>query len=64
MLNGADVLQKIRVTLRRPDLILIDLKMPVLGGWDFLAVREGDPFPVIVLSGERDSPPEIAAMPS
>ena len=32
VLNGADVLQKIRVTLRRPDLILIDLKMPVLAG--------------------------------
>ena len=52
--NGADALQKIR-NGRRPDLILLDLDMPVLSGTEFLAVRESDPLllmiPVIVLSG-------------
>ena len=52
--NGADALQKIR-NGKRPDLILLDLDMPVLTGTEFLAVRESDPLllmiPVIVLSG-------------
>jgi CheY-like chemotaxis protein len=52
--NGADALQKIR-SGKRPDLILLDLDMPVLSGTEFLAVRESDPLllmiPVIVLSG-------------
>ena len=56
--NGAEALQKIR-SGQRPDLILLDLEMPILSGWEFLAVREGDPMllmiPVIVLSG-RDNP--------
>ncbi|MFY9552180.1 MAG: response regulator [Thermoanaerobaculia bacterium] len=56
--NGAEALQKIR-SGKRPDLILLDLEMPILSGWEFLAVREGDPMllmiPVIVLSG-RDNP--------
>jgi CheY-like chemotaxis protein len=61
--HGAAALEAIRGSLRRPDLILIDLKMPVLSGWDFLAVRESDPVllltPVIVLTGERDVPREL-----
>jgi CheY-like chemotaxis protein len=52
--NGADALQKIR-NGKRPDLILLDLDMPILSGTEFLTVRESDPLllmiPVIVLSG-------------
>lgn len=61
--NGAAALQKIRTAVRRPDLILLDLRMPILNGWEFLAVREGDPvlllIPVIVLSAETDVRPEL-----
>ncbi len=52
--NGADALQKIR-NGKRPDLILLDLDMPILSGTEFLTLRESDPLllmiPVIVLSG-------------
>ena len=38
-----------------PELILLDLTMPVLDGWDFLRERRKDPqlarIPVIVISG-------------
>jgi CheY-like chemotaxis protein len=61
--NAAVALQKIRGGGRRPDLILLDLRMPVLNGWEFLAIREGDPvlqlIPVIALSGEDDPPSGI-----
>ncbi len=50
--NGADGLE--RVTERRPDLILLDLMMPVMDGFDFvleLRKREnGRTIPVIVVT--------------
>lgn len=59
--NGAVALQKLRGDGPRPDLILLDLDMPVLSGWDFLALRETDPLllliPVIILSGESAPAP-------
>jgi CheY-like chemotaxis protein len=62
--NGADALQKIR-SGKRPDLILLDLEMPILSGWELLALREGDPMllmiPVIVLSGKEDPGPEAGS---
>ncbi|HTX72615.1 MAG TPA: response regulator [Rectinemataceae bacterium] len=61
--DGADLLQRIR-TGRRPDLVVLDLDMPVMNGWEFLVIRESDPvlllIPVIVVSGERRLPPEIS----
>ncbi|HTR04995.1 MAG TPA: response regulator [Thermoanaerobaculia bacterium] len=60
--DGAALLQAIR-NGRRPDLVVLDLDMPVLNGWEFLAIRESDPtlllIPVIVVSGEATPPPEI-----
>ncbi len=61
--NGAVALQKLRGDGPRPDLILLDLNMPVLSGWEFLALREADPrlllIPVIILSGESAPAPGI-----
>ena len=41
-----------------PELILLDLKMPVLDGWGFLAERAKDPLladiPVVIMSGCSD----------
>jgi CheY-like chemotaxis protein len=40
--------------LRRPDVILLDLMMPIMSGWEFRATQVGDPriagIPVIVMS--------------
>jgi CheY-like chemotaxis protein len=51
--NGQEALDK--VSAGAPDLILLDLKMPVMDGWQFLAERAKDPSsrktPVVLLSG-------------
>lgn len=58
--NGAEALERLE---SEPDvrLIVLDLAMPVLDGWGFLARREGNSrlrrIPVIVLSAEPDAGP-------
>ena len=52
--DGAEALDKVRAF--RPQLILLDLMMPGMNGWEFRALQQGDPdpavsgVPVIVLS--------------
>jgi CheY-like chemotaxis protein len=52
--DGAEALDKVRAF--RPQLILLDLMMPGMNGWEFRAAQQGDPdpavakVPVIVLS--------------
>jgi CheY-like chemotaxis protein len=52
--NGAEALRFL--VAGRADLILLDLRMPVLDGWAFLRHRAGTPgllqIPVLLLSGE------------
>ncbi len=51
--NGRDALQRMR--LARPDLVILDLMMPVMDGWQFRAELKRDPgladTPVVVISG-------------
>jgi CheY-like chemotaxis protein len=58
--NGREALDLMRS--RKPDVVVLDLMMPVLSGWDVLRERQGDPeltsIPVIVVSANRD--PEVA----
>jgi CheY-like chemotaxis protein len=56
--DGAEALAKVRAF--HPEVVLLDLMMPGMSGWDFLRAARGDPelsgIPVIVLSalgGER-----------
>ena len=56
--NGREAVQKITNSHIRPALILLDLKMPVLDGWGFLAERTKEPLladvPIVIMSGCRD----------
>jgi len=51
---------------RRPSLILLDLAMPVMNGWEFLAERDRDPalrkIPVVVISAQQDVADRLAAL--
>ncbi len=51
--NGRDALQQMR--LARPDLVILDLMLPVMDGWQFRAELKRDPAladtPVVVISG-------------
>ncbi|HYU23585.1 MAG TPA: response regulator [Thermoanaerobaculia bacterium] len=58
--NGKEALEIMRA--RRPDVVVLDLMMPIVSGWEVLQVRENDPelrqIPVIIVSATRA--PEIA----
>lgn len=59
--NGVTALEA--VARRRPDVILLDMKMPVMDGWQFveaLSQRQPDPPPVVVITAAPD-PAERAA---
>ena len=64
--NGAEALKKLRVT-EPPSVILLDLMMPVMNGWEFLTACQKDPrlakIPVLVLSAiaNRDTANGAAA---
>ena len=57
--NGRDALDLMRA--EHPDVVLLDLMMPLVSGWDVLRERNEDPalmdIPVIVVSANRD--PEL-----
>ncbi len=55
--NGKEALAQLR-TAAHPDLILLDLSMPVLNGWEFLDEQRRDPalaqIPVLIVTGCGD----------
>ena len=59
--NGLEALQLLHAAATAPAVILLDLMMPVMNGWEFRAAQEIDPdlasIPVVLLSANR----EIAA---
>jgi signal transduction histidine kinase len=62
--NGAEVLERLR---QASDLsvVILDLGLPVMDGWQVLAEREKDPVlrrvPVIVISGQRNVEERVAS---
>src|SRR6266581_4459159 len=52
--NGREALEYLNSVDRQPDVILLDLMMPVMDGWEFRRRQQADPavsdVPVIVLS--------------
>jgi CheY-like chemotaxis protein len=64
--NGALALETLRASSRVPDLILLDLMMPVMSGWQFREQQRHDRLlgavPVVVLSGAQGPvPPSFGA---
>lgn len=53
--NGADALHAMETA--RPDVILLDMRMPVLDGWGFAAElrRRGHGTPIVVMTAARDA---------
>lgn len=58
--NGREALDMMRA--EHPNVVVLDLMMPILSGWDVLRERADDPalrsIPVIIISANRD--PEVA----
>ncbi len=61
--DGAAALQSVRVD--RPDVIILDLAMPKVTGWEVLEQLKSDPqtrtIPVLVLSGQQERESAIRA---
>lgn len=55
--NGREALQTLRDRVVEPCVILLDLNMPIMTGWEFRAEQQRDPMisaiPVIVISADR-----------
>jgi signal transduction histidine kinase len=55
--NGLDALAQLKAD--PPDLVILDLMMPIMNGWEFRAAQRADPaiadVPVVVISADRTS---------
>jgi signal transduction histidine kinase len=58
--NGQNALARLRTGLALPDVIVLDLNMPVMDGWQFRAIQKDDPalsgIPVVAVSADRSAP--------
>lgn len=56
--NGKDALERLKASTDKPCVILLDIMMPVMDGWDFRAVQREDPelssIPVVVLTAHAN----------
>ncbi len=64
--NGLEALEVLRVLPKPPSVILLDLMMPVMDGWQFRAEQERDPLfskiPVVVVSAiGREEASQVSA---
>lgn len=56
--NGREAL-KLLYTENLPDIILLDLRMPVMNGWEFRAIQKDDPklslIPIVAISADKSA---------
>lgn len=64
--DGQEALTYLRDCESLPELILLDLTMPIMNGWEFRAEQRLDPrlssIPVVVLSAYRHAQEQIATL--
>lgn len=64
--NGRDAVELLRGARELPRVIVLDLMMPVMNGWEFRATQRQDPslapIPVIVLSADHQVPRHAAEL--
>ena len=64
--NGREALAYLRSSSRQPRLILLDLMMPDMTGWEFRKIQQGDPaladIPVAIITGMPDMEEKAAAI--
>lgn len=62
--NGLEAITHLRHAATFPCLILLDLAMPVMSGWEFRSTQQQDPalspIPVVVLSADRGVKDKVA----
>lgn len=63
--NGREALEQLR-RAELPRLILLDLMMPIMNGWEFRAEQIKDPrissIPVVVLTGDGNAPEKARSL--
>ena len=64
--NGAEALERLRTATPQPCVILLDVMMPTMDGWQFRAAQQSDPamkdIPVVLLSAHTDVKSAAAQM--
>lgn len=64
--NGKEALAYLRSASRQPRLILLDLMMPEMTGWEFRKIQRDDPaladIPVAIITGMPDMEEKAAAI--
>jgi CheY-like chemotaxis protein len=64
--NGQEALQYLQQQHTVPCLILLDLMMPIMNGWDFRRAQQQDPqlasIPVVVISADNSVPQKAASL--
>lgn len=57
--NGAEALERLRTAPVQPCVILLDVMMPTMDGWQFRAAQQSDPavkdIPVVILTAHADA---------
>ncbi len=64
--DGREALARLKAARRPPSLILLDLMMPVMDGWEFRLAQQRDPelarIPVVVISADHALPQKISQL--